>query len=491
MDSVTSPLTGTKGVPVPVCTPDDVGSALERARSAQAAWEAAGVRYRTEVLLRLHDLVWRFQNSLLDLIQWENGKTRSDAFEEVSDVALTASFYARNAERMLRTRRHAGAIPVLTSVTERRIAKGIVAVISPWNYPFTLAASDALAALVAGNAVVLKPDRLTPVTALAVAELFWEAGVPRDVFQVVTGSGAELGGPLIAGSDYLMFTGSTATGRIVASQAGESLIGFSAELGGKNPLIVCDDANLPRAVRSAMNGCFSNSGQLCISFERIYVHTDIWEEFVPAFVSAVEKMRVAASLDWNADMGPLASLSQLETVQSHVDDAVARGARIVTGGRTLPDVSPTAYAPTVLTDVPPEAAVYAQETFGPVVSLYRVDDDDEAVRRANDSDYGLNGAVWSQNVARGRAIAERIQCGTVSVNEAYTAAWASTAAPMGGMKSSGVGRRHGVEGLTKYTEPQAIVVQRLLSIAAPPGVSEQMWAKAMQGYIVARRRLGL
>nr|NLD40979.1 succinate-semialdehyde dehydrogenase (NADP(+)) [Actinomycetales bacterium] len=486
-----SPLTGLPGVELPVCTPDDAAHALATARTAQRAWEWAGIGFRTQVLTRVHDLVWRYQNSLLDLIQYENGKARSDAFEEVADVAMTAHHYARTAASALRDRRHPGAIPVLTQTTERRIPKGVVAVIAPWNYPFTLVASDALAALAAGNTVVLKPDRNTPMTALAVAEILWEAGVPRDAFQVVTGSGSELGGTLISGSDYLMFTGSTATGRVVGAEAGEALIGYSAELGGKNPLVVCDDANLARTVRGAVKACFSNSGQLCISIERIYVHDGIWDRFVPAFAAAVSALTVGATLDWDADMGPLASASQLQTVQSHVRDAVEKGTRVLAGGHALPDVSATAFAPTVLRDVPESATLYAEETFGPVVSLYRVSSDEEAVERANDTEYGLNASVWTRNTVRGRRIAEQIRCGTVNVNDGYAAAWASTSAPMGGMGISGLGRRHGVEGITKYTESQTIAVQRLLGIAAPPGISEHGWARVMRGYLTARRRLGL
>lgn len=489
--STRSPLSGQLGVPVPVCLPDDAAHALQTARAAQPEWEGAGLEHRRRVLLRLHYLVWRHQNHLLDLIGAETGKSRADAFEEMADVALTARHYARAAPRILRERRHAGVLPVLGSVWERRVAKGVVAVIAPWNYPFTLAASDALAALVAGNAVVLKPDSFTPLTGLAVAELMWAAGVPREIFQVVTGPGAELGPELIGGADYLMFTGSTATGRVVAAEAGAALIGVSAELGGKNPLVVFADADLGRAVRGAVKACFSNSGQLCISMERMYVHEDIWDQFVPAFVAATEQLRLGAGMDWDADLGPLVSQAHLEVFREYVADAVEKGARVLTGGRARPDVAPTAYAPTVLVDVPRSARLYAEETFGPLVSITPFRDNEEMLALVNESPYGLNASLWTGNARQGRALAERIRCGTVNVNEGYIATWAATGAPMGGMGISGLGRRHGVAGLTKYTESQTIAVQRLMNIAPPAGVGAEAWAGIMRAYLVARRRLGL
>lgn len=486
-----SPLTGSRGIDVPLCTEADVEYAVSLAHEAQPAWAASGVEHRKDVLLRFHDLVWRDQNSLLDLIQWENGKARRDAFEEIADVAMTTHYYAKTAAKTLATTRVAGAIPVLTSTMVRRSAKGVVSVIAPWNYPFTLVASDAIAALIAGNAIIMKPDRLTPVTALAIAELMWEAGVPRNVFQVVTGAGGTLGGPMISSSDFLMFTGSKRTGRTVAAQAGEALISVSAELGGKNPMIIRADAPLHRAVPGAVKACFSNTGQLCISIERIFVHEDIWDQFVPAFTDAVSKIPVTVEMDWQKSVGPLASQQQLETVTRHVDDAVAKGATVLAGGVALPDVAPTAFAPTVLTDVPPDAICYSQETFGPVVSLFKVSSDQEAIARANDTAYGLNASVWTKNTREGRVIAAQIRCGTVNVNEGYIAAWSSQAAPMGGMGISGIGRRHGPEGILKYTESQTIATQRLMNIAAPSGVSEKAWATFMKSYLTLRRRLGL
>lgn len=482
-------LTGAELAPLPVCTREDVERALEKARAAQPAWEELGIAARRRILLRFHDLVWQRQDALLDLIQYENGKARAHAFEELADVAMTARYYAATAASHLKERRVAGAVPLLTRTRVRYPARGVVAVIAPWNYPFTLVVSDAVAALAAGNAVLIKPDGNTRYTALAGVALLREAGVPAEIVQVVTGSGAELAPSLIGGSDYAMFTGSTEAGRSVAAVAGENLVPVSAELGGKNPLIVCDDANLARAVPGAVKACFSNAGQLCISIERIYVHEKIWDRFVPAFTKAAKRLRVGANYDWNEGMGPLLSEERLKEVSADVNEAVAAGAQVLAGGRALAEVSPTAYAPTVLTDIPDGVRLAREETFGPVVSLYRVADDDEAVARANDSRYGLNASVWTSSASRGREIAARLRCGTVNVNEGYAAAWASTAAPMGGMGDSGLGRRHGAEGIVKYTQPQTVAVQRLQSIQAPKALGEKAWARVLRTYLRARRAL--
>ena len=482
-------LTGAAMPSLPVCEPADVEHALVRAREAQPAWEGAGIETRRRTLLRFHDLVWAMHDPMLDLIQYENGKARAHAFEELADVAMTARYYAATAKKHLKERRAAGAVPVLTSTRVRHPARGVVAVIAPWNYPLTLVVSDAVAALAAGNAVIIKPDNHTPYTALAGVALLREAGVPAEIVQVVLGSGATLAPSLVGGADYAMFTGSTEAGRSVAGLAGQALVPVSAELGGKNPMIVCEDASLARTVPGAIKACFSNAGQLCISIERIYVHERIWDRFVPAFADAAKKLRVGASFDWNLGMGPLVDAERLAEVSRDVNEAVAAGARVLAGGRALAEVSPTAYAPTVLTDVPDGVRLAREETFGPVVSLYRVADDDEAVALANDSHYGLNASVWTGSAARGREIAARLRCGTVNVNEGYAASWASTDAPMGGMGASGLGRRHGAEGIVKYTQPQTVSVQRLQSIQAPRVLSERGWARLLRTYLRARRTL--
>ena len=443
------------------------------------------------MLLRVHDLVLDRQSELLDLVQLESGKARSHAYEEVADCAIVARHYARRGPSLLRETRHVGVLPVLSRATEHHRPKGVVGIVSPWNYPLSLAVTDALPALLAGNAVVLRPDLQGSLTALAAAEIFEEAGLPQDVLQVVLGHGEPTGQAVVDLADYVSFTGSTATGRRVAQATGKRLVGVSLELGGKNTMYVAADADLRRAASGAVRACFSSAGQLCISAERLVVHADVYDEFVPRFVEQVSRMRLSTGLHWGADMGSLVSPEQKAKVLGHIDDAVSKGARVLTGGHERPDVGPLVVEPTVLEGVTSAMACRDEETFGPVVSLYRVASDDEAVRLANDTEYGLNASVWTRDVRRGREVAARIHAGTVNINEGYAATWGSVAAPMGGMKSSGLGRRHGSEGLLKYTESQNITSQHLVPIAPFGGMSDETFARVLTGALRAMKAVGL
>ena len=487
--SVEAPYTGEDIGAVPAHTVEDVVAATDRAATAQKSWAEQSFEKRAAVIKRYHDLVLDEQNELLDLVQRESGKSRRAAYEEALDIAITSRYYAYHGEDHIESRRHTGAIPFLTKTTEHHHPRGVVGIISPWNYPLTLSVSDAIPALLAGNAVVLKPAKETPFTALRAVELLQKAGLPEDLLQVLTGHGSTIGPPLIENSDYLMFTGSTETGKTVAEQAGANLIDCSMELGGKNPLLVFDDADLDRTVKGAIRGAFTNAGQLCISLERFYVQSGVREEFERRFVETVEDLTLGTSLDYDPDVGSLASADQLEKVQSHVEDAHEKGATVLTGGEARPDVGPYFYEPTVLADVTSEMAVASEETFGPVVSLYEFESTKEAIERANDSERGLNASVWTEDSERGHAVARRIECGTVNINEAYVAAWASIDAPMGGMKESGLGRRHGREGILKYTESQTVAEQRLAPIAAPPGVPEDLYTTGMTATLRAMKRI--
>lgn len=485
--TVTIPRTGAPLPPVPRGTADDVRAAVARARAAQGAWAARSARDRARVLLAFHGRVLARQHEALDLVQLETGKARLDAFEEVADTANVARHYGIHAPAMLADRRRGGALPVLTRTLERRRPRGVVGFIVPWNYPLTLAATDALAAIVAGNAVVLRPDPQTTLTALWTAEQFRESGLPPDVFMIVTGEGPEIGPPLIEAVDSVMFTGSTATGRRIAAGAAARLLDVSLELGGKNPMIVRADADLDRAVTGAVRGCFVGAGQVCVSIERIVVAAPMAARFLKTFAARTRALTFSTTLDWPGEVGSLTNARQLERVVAHVEDARAKGATVLAGGRHRPDVGPLFYEPTILTGVTPGMLPYADETFGPVVSVYPVASDDEAVALANATAYGLNASVWTRDLRAGHALAARIEVGTVNLNDTYAATWGSVDAPIGGMKDSGLGRRHGREGLLKFTEVQTIAEQRWLALAPPRGMTSERWARLLTLALRLRR----
>lgn len=485
---VIAPFRGAPFTSIPAGTEADVEAAVERAEAAQASWADRSVAERAAVLERYADRVLDAQDELLDVAQLETGKTRRDAFEEVLDVVQTATYYADAGPKLLASERRRGAIPGLTKTTVHRRPKGVAGFIAPWNYPVTLSVSDALPALLAGNAVVLKPAEETTHTALLARQLLVDAGLPPELFQVVSGTGERVGAELVDRVDYVCFTGSTAAGRSVAERAGRALIDCSLELGGKNPLLVLDDADPGKAARGAIRACFPNAGQLCISAERLYIHESVYDEFRDAFVAETRALDLGAGFAYGPDVGSLQSAAQLEKTERHVADAVEKGADVLVGGRHRPDVGPYFYEPTVLENVTPEMTLFDEETFGPVVSLYPVASVDDAVDRANDSRYGLNASVWTSDRDRGERVAERINCGTVNVNEAYAAAWASMDAPMGGMGDSGLGRRHGKEGLLKYTEAQTVAVQRGPPIGPGP-LPDGVWARVMTGFSRLLKRL--
>lgn len=484
-----APFTGEPIDTLPQATEPDVRGAFNHARGQQPEWAAVPVAERQRILRRLHDLVLERQREALDLIQAEAGKARLDAFDEISAGALVAAYYGKHSARLLAPKRAAGVIPLLTKAAELHHPKGVVGVITPWNYPLALTAMDVLPALAAGNSVVQKPDNQTMLSALWLHELAEEAGLPPGAWRVVPGRGSTIGPAMVDEADYLCFTGSTPTGKHLAEQLAGKLSSYSLELGGKNPMIVLPDADIGTAAAGAVAACFSSAGQLCVSVERLYVHEDIRERFTAEFVRRTEAMRIGAGLDYRHDMGSLTSREQLDGVAGHVEDARRKGACVLSGGRTRPELGPLFYEPTVVTDVPPEAELYAAETFGPVVAIYGYRDTDEAVRRANDTPFGLNASVWSSSTARAWNVASRIKAGTVNINEGYAATFGTVGVPMGGMKESGVGRRNGADGLLRYTDTQSIAAQRGLRLRPPKAIPARVWTRSLSSSLKVLRRL--
>jgi succinate-semialdehyde dehydrogenase/glutarate-semialdehyde dehydrogenase len=422
------------------------------------------------VLHRVHDLVLERQSDVLDLIQLESGKARVSAFEEVCDIANVSRHYALRAARYLAPRRAPGIIPGLTTVRVLRHPVGVVGIVAPWNFPLTLTLGDVLPALVAGNAVILRPDPQTALTSLWAAELLEEAGLPDGLLQVVVGDGT-IGAAVVEHVDHVSFTGSTRTGRLVAAHAGERLVPATLELGGKNPMYVAEDVDVEVAAEGAVRACFVGTGQVCVSIERIYVREEVADEFTAAFARRTRELRLGSGLDYRSDVGSLTSAAQLATVVEHVEDAIGHGATVLAGAVHRTDLGPWFYEPTILTDVPQEARLVREETFGPVVTIYRVASDDEAVAAMNDTEFGLSASIWTADTRRGAALAARVRAGSVNVNEGYVTTWGSVGAPQGGVGSSGIGSRHGREGLWATTWTQTVAVQHgVHGVLGGPGI---------------------
>ncbi|SDI80149.1 succinate-semialdehyde dehydrogenase / glutarate-semialdehyde dehydrogenase [Frankineae bacterium MT45] len=457
--TTTSPANGAPIAAVPVSSVEDVRTAFATAAAAQKLWAQRPAKERAAIIRRIGEIAVQRQEEGLDILQTETGKARAHAFDEIFDVAANAAWISRSGPSVLKEKRHFGVLQLGTPVREVYHAKGVIGMIAPWNYPLILTISDAMPAWMSGNAVVLKPDSQTPLIALWAAEIATAAGLPEGLFQIVYGSGTTLGPEIIKLSNHVSFTGSTATGRTVAEQAARDFKGVSLELGGKNPAYVAADANIERAAEGLIRDCFGNTGHSCVSIERIYVHHSVYDQFLKAFGARAAALRIGTRLDWSYDVGSISNQSQFDTISAHVADATAKGARVVAGGKARPEIGPLAFEPTVLADVPETADCYADETFGPLVSVYPVGSDEEAISRANDTIYGLNATVWSGSGRRGRELARQIESGTVTVNDAFTVVWSAISSPMGGRKQSGVGRRHGAVGITRYTEVQTIAIQ--------------------------------
>jgi acyl-CoA reductase-like NAD-dependent aldehyde dehydrogenase len=459
--AVENPATGEVIAHVPNLGPDEVAAAVAKARMVQPAWEALGFEGRGRVLLRAQK--WLIDNAdrVIETIVSETGKTWEDAqVAEISYGASSFGFWAKMAPEFLADERVKSSNLFVkgAKLVVRYRPLGVVGVIGPWNYPLTNSFGDCIPALAAGNAAVLKPSEVTPLTSLLMAEMLGECGLPEGVFTVVTGDG-ETGAALVDNVDFLMFTGSTRTGRKVAERAARTLTPVGLELGGKDSMIVLADADLERAANGATYYSMQNSGQTCISVERVYVEEPVYEEFVAKVAEKVRALRQGVpSGPGTAEVGAITFPPQLDIIEEHVRDAVAKGARVLAGGNRREGAG-RFFEPTVLADVDHSMTAMTEETFGPTLPVMKVRDAEEAVRLANESSYGLAGSVWTKDVARGEAIARRIEAGAVCVNDAMLH-YAALELPMGGWKASGMGSRHGADGIRKYCAQQALLVKR-------------------------------
>ncbi len=453
---VNAPFTGQKIHDLPHSSVEDVAEAASRARAAQLAWHLAGFGHRKAVLLKAHDLIMERRELLLDAVQTETGKTRGQAFEEVFQSANVARYYALSARRALQPEGRRGGIPTVIRTRVEYRPKGLIGIITPWNYPLSLAAMDVLPALASGNAVLQKADDQGALSILALRRAFIDAGVPPEVWGVVAGPGQIVGNAVNDESDYVCFTGSTATGTEVGIRAAKALRGASLELGGKNPMIVLGDVDPVKAAQNAVYACFSSMGQLCVSIERIYVDRSVAEAFTDEFVARTAALVQGAAFDFSTDAGSLTLPSQLERVEEHVKDAVAQGATVLTGGRARPELGPLFYEPTVLTGVTNSMKCSGEETFGPVVAITPVDSVEEAILAANETPFGLNASVFARSKRRAREVARALDAGSININEGYRATFSSIDAPMGGVKKSGLGRRNGREGILRFMDSHTI-----------------------------------
>ncbi|HEY5317177.1 MAG TPA: aldehyde dehydrogenase family protein [Solirubrobacteraceae bacterium] len=461
---VENPATGELITTVPTLGESEIGEIVARARAAQPAWAALGFEGRGRVFRRAQK--WMLDNAdrVIDVVTSETGKTVEDV--QLADLGITVAalgFWPKQGPKYLADERVASwsnPATVGKKLVVRYAPIGVVGVIGPWNYPITNSFGDCIPALMAGNSVVLKPSEVTPLSSLLMEEMLGQCAIPDGVFQVATGDG-KTGAALIGAVDCLMFTGSTTTGRKVAKAAAEALIPCYLELGGKDPMIVCADADVERAANAASFYSMNNAGQVCISIERVYVEAPVYDEFVTRVTDNIRVLRQGGpdGGPGTVDIGAVIFPPQIDIVDDHVRDAVEKGAKVLTGGHVRAGAG-RFYEPTVLVDVDHSMKCMTEETFGPTLPIMKVPSVEDAVRLANDSPYGLQASVWTRDIERGEVLARRIEAGVVCVNDAqvnYTA----LNLPMGGWKSSGIGTRHGANGIRKYCKVQSLLVTRL------------------------------
>ena len=465
---VLNPATGGVVRSVEIDDAASVAATVERVRAAQPAWEALGNAGRHEWLAKLRDWILDNQDRIIETMQAETGKVRADASGEALYLTDVINFYGKNADKMIgeeKVRPHSPLVAAKKLRVQYRPFP-VVGVISPWNFPLILALGDAIPALQAGASVVIKPSEFTPLGLIEIVEAWRnEIGGP-DVLALVQGRG-ETGSALVDEVDFVQFTGSDRTGKKVMARAAETLTPVSLELGGKDPMIVLRDADVDRAANAAAWGGMMNSGQICMSVERIYVEEPVYDEFVQKLTDEVGGLRQGADgKKFEKDVGAMTSPNQTAIVEEHVNGAIRDGARATTGGKRV-DGPGDYFEPTVLVDVDHSMQVMRDETFGPVVGVMKVADEEEALRLANDTRYGLSGSVFGER-DHAEAVARRVECGAINVNDVLTNYFAA-GVPMGGWKESGIGFRHGEYGIKKFCRPESVVVTRF------GGKREPLW----------------
>jgi len=458
--TVRSPATLRQITELPVAPAADVAAAVQRGRKAQALWQQTTFPERSKILYRLRDLLLDEGEKLADILTAETGRPRAEVYgNELFYLCDAIGSWAKKSSRYLRPEKIRPHFPLLKpkKVILTYAPRGVIGIISPWNFPLTMTLGEAIPALMAGNAVVIKPSELTPMSAIFGAEIAAKAGFPENLLQVVVGYGAT-GEALIEHADMIAFTGSVETGKRVMRRAAERLIPVSLELGGKDPMIVLKDADLERAAGACVWGALMNCGQICTSIERVYVEAPVYQSFVDNVVKRVRAIRQGPSED-EVDIGCMTSEQQLQKVAAQVDEAVAKGAKALAGGRRNPDLPGYYYEPTVLAGVDHSMSVMTEETFGPVIPIVKVKDADEALRMANDSRYGLSGSIFCKNKDTAWRLALQMQSGSVSINDSLVS-FIVADAPMGGGKESGYGYRHGAEGIRKFCQQKTVVIDR-------------------------------
>ncbi|HEX4717363.1 MAG TPA: aldehyde dehydrogenase family protein [Thermoleophilaceae bacterium] len=459
--AVENPATGQIIGHVPDMGAAEVKHLVEVARAAQPAWSDMGFEARAKVLYRARKWMIDNRDRVVRTIVEETGKTPEDALlTEVFFIADSFGYWAKTAPKHLKDEKVRSHSPLMLGkkLMVRYQPRGVIGVIGPWNYPLTNCFGDGIAALAAGNGVVFKPSEVTPFSTMLMQECMREAGLPDGLMQVATGRGGT-GAALIEHVDYVMFTGSVATGKKVAMEAAKSLKPHSLELGGKDPMIVLRDADLERAANGAVYWGMANGGQICQAVERVYVEEPVYDEFVNKVVEKTRALRQGPPGQvGDVEVGAVTFEPQLGIIEDHLKDAVDKGAKVLVGGKQR-ESEGRFWEPTVVVDVDHSMKLMQDETFGPVLPVMKVHDEAEALRLANDSRYGLNSSVWTKDLQKGERIASQIQAGSTCVNDAVIN-YGAQELPFGGVKESGIGARHSAAGIRKYCNAHAILVTR-------------------------------